>query len=215
LTVLDLPTPISQCKTLTDFYHGLLEATTFNFDNLWYVLLRVRQSLYEGHPEEAIAFLRRSTGDEWIRLANETYPRSLLVGLALELAGRNDEAHAAYAAAVEKLEAEVRRTPDDFRLPGPLGIALAGLGHREEAIRAAQRGVEMMPLSKDALLGPVRLWVLAVVYARVGEATAAIDRLETLLDFNGGYSGAQIEMDPLWDPIRDHPRFQALLRETG
>ncbi len=69
----------------------------------------------------------------------------------------------------------------------------------------------MMPLSKDALLGPIRLWELGVVYAKVGEADAAIDQLETLLDFRGRYSGAQIEMDPLWDPIRDHPRFQALL----
>ncbi|MEE8367154.1 MAG: hypothetical protein V3S30_02450 [Thermoanaerobaculia bacterium] len=54
---------------------------------------------------------------------------------------------------------------------------------------------------------------LAVVYARVGEADAALDQLETLLDFSGAYSGALIEMDPLWDPLRDHPRFQALLRE--
>ncbi len=114
---------------------------------------------------------------------------------------------------MEQLEAEIRRTPEAFRLPGPLGIALAGLGRREAAILAAQRGVEMMPLSKDALFGPNRLWELAVVYARVGEADAAVDRLETLLDFSGSYSGALIEMDPLWDPIRDHPRFQALLEK--
>ena len=69
----------------------------------------------------------------------------------------------------------------------------------------------MMSLSKDALLGPVRVWELAVVYAMVGEADAAVDRLETLLDFSGWHSGAQIDMDPLWDPIRDHPRFQRLL----
>ncbi|MEE8148520.1 MAG: hypothetical protein V3T24_13010, partial [Longimicrobiales bacterium] len=178
-----------------------------------YRLFRVRQFLYEGHPEQAIAFLQRSTGEDWIRTPDETYPRSLLVGMALELAGRNDEARAAYAEAVEKLEAETRRTPDDFRLPGPLGIALAGLGRRDDATLAAQRGVEMMPLSKDALLGPVRLWELAVVYAKVGEADAAVDQLETLLDFTGIYSVPLIEMDPLWDPLRDHPRFQALLRQ--
>ncbi len=190
---------------------ALLEAATLNPGHPRYRLFRVRQFLYEGHPEQAIAFLRRSTGDEWIRPGNETYPRSLLVGLALELAGRNDEARAAYAEAVEKLEAEIRRTPENFRLPGPLGIALAGLGRREEAISAARRGVKMLPLSRDAFTGPIRLWELGVVYAKVGEADAAIDQLETLLDFSGMYSVPLIKMDPLWDPIRDNPRFQALL----
>ncbi len=193
---------------------ALLEATTLDPGDPWYRLFRVRQFLYEGRPEQVIAFLQRSTAEEWIRTADETYPRSLLVGLALELAGRTDEARAAYAEAVVKLEAEIRRTPEDFRLPGPLGIALAGLGRRKEAITAAQRGVQMLPLSRDAILGSIRLWELAVVHARVGKADAALDQLETLLDFRGRYSGAQIEMDPLWDPIRDHPRFQALLKDN-
>ncbi len=193
--------------------HVLLAATTLDPGDASYRFFRVRQFLYEGHPEQAIAFLQRSTGEEWIRTPQDTYPVSLLVGLALELAGRDDEAWTAYAEAVEQLEAEIRRTPDDFRLPGPLGIAYAGLGRREEAILAAQRGVVMLPLSKDAFTGPIRLWELAVVYAKVGEADAAIDQLETLLDFNGWYSGALIDMDPLWDPIRDHPRYQALLKK--
>ncbi len=192
---------------------ALLNTTTLDPGDPFYRLSRVRRFLYEGRPEQAMEFLRRSPGEDWIRNPDETYPRSLLAGLALELAGRNDQARAAYAEAVEKLEAETRRTPEDFRLPGALGIALAGLGRREEAITAALRGVQMLPLSRDALIGPVRLWELAVVYARVGEADAAVDRLETLLDFNGLYSGALIEMDPLWDPIRDHPRFQALLEK--
>ena len=192
---------------------ALLEARTPDTGDPRYLLLQVRQFLYEGRPEQAMEFLRRSPGEDWIRAPDETYPRSLLAGLALELAGRNDQARAAYAEAVEKLEAETRRTPEDFRLPGALGFAYAGLGRREEAITAALRGVQMLPLSRDALIGPVRLWELAVVYARVGEADAAIDRLETLLDFGGWYSGALIEMDPLWDPIRDHPRFQALVKK--
>jgi hypothetical protein len=52
---------------------------------------------------------------------------------------------------------------------------------------------------------------LAEVYAMVGEYDAAIEQLEYLLSIPCLVSPALLRIDPIWAPLRDHPRFQALL----
>jgi serine/threonine-protein kinase len=94
-----------------------------------------------------------------------------------------------------------------------LGMAYAGLGRKAEAIRAAEsamaeaRGVGN--LSRQALY----MWVLAEIYVTTGEYEAAIDRLEYLLSIPYPMSVSVLRLDPLWDPLRDHPRFQAMLEK--
>ena len=93
-----------------------------------------------------------------------------------------------------------------------LGLAYAGLGRREEAIREGKEAVRMMPISKDAVMGPELVSYLADIYMRCGEHEAAIDQLETLLSLPGYYMTANIlRIDPLWDPIRSNPRFKRLV----
>jgi len=88
--------------------------------------------------------------------------------------------------------------------------AHAGLDRREEAIAAAERGVAMIPLEKDSMLGAWRVWELAAVHARVGDPEVAIDLLKDLTKFSGGYTFAWIDMDPMWAPLRSHPRYGEL-----
>ena len=103
-------------------------------------------------------------------------------------------------------------SPDDYRVPGPLGLALAELGLRDEAVAAGRRGVEMLTVADDALWGPGTSYVLAQIHARVGEAEPAIDLLEYVMSVRGaaGHIG-MLELDPLLDPIRSDPRFQVLI----
>lgn len=102
----------------------------------------LRQLFYEGREEEVLEFAR-SLG-EFVRYPEGTYPVSLAPALALERLGRAEEARAAYREAAESLERELERTPDDFRLHGPLGYAYAALGRREEALATAERGHEIL-----------------------------------------------------------------------
>ncbi len=44
-----------------------------------------------------------------------------------------------------------------------------------------------------------------------GEVDAALDEIEQLLAGPGYVSVHTLRLDPRWDPIREHPRFQALL----
>ena len=70
-----------------------------------------------------------------------------------------------------------------------------------------------MPISKDALDGTDQAIELAKIYSRVGEAYKALGLIEELLSIPSRLSEGLLRLDPVWDPLRDHPRFQALLEE--
>ena len=71
----------------------------------------------------------------------------------------------------------------------------------------------MLSVSKVSIRGPTLVKRLAVIYALVGEPEAAIDQIEYLLSIPGSLTVGWLRVHPLWDPLRDHPRFQALLEE--
>ena len=112
-------------------------------------------------------------------------------------------------------EERVRDDRNDYAAHGNLGIAYAGLGRREEAIREGKLAVEILPLSRDALAGTGRILALAKIYAMVSEQDEAIDQLEVLLSIPSDISVPLLKIDPQWDPLREHPRFQALLEKYG
>jgi serine/threonine-protein kinase len=70
-----------------------------------------------------------------------------------------------------------------------------------------------MPVSKDALNSLDLLEALARIYIMVGEYEAALDEIEYLLSIPGWLTVSILRIDPRWDPLRDHPRFQALLEK--
>ncbi len=72
-----------------------------------------------------------------------------------------------------------------------------------------------MPISREALRGAVRAEDLARVQALVGDPDAAIDLLEELLAKPTRLCAQVVRLDPAWDFLRGHPRFQALLRKHG
>ena len=131
------------------------------------------------------------------------------------LTGNRELERAYYDSARMDLEPMVEQQPEDARLHGALGIAYAGLGRKDDAIREGQLSVELLPVSKEALRGVARVQDLARIYTMVGDYDAAIDRLEYLLSIPGRISISLLRIDPTWDPLRSHPRFQALLEREG
>ena len=63
----------------------------------------------------------------------------------------------------------------------------------------------------DAIGGPAFVEELAAVYALLGRQDEAIEQLEYLLTVPSYVTVASLRIDPTWDSLRDHPRFQALL----
>jgi serine/threonine-protein kinase len=127
--------------------------------------------------------------------------------------GPTEVAIACYDSARAVLERRVESEPEEARIRSLLGIAYAGLGDRAGAIREGTRAVELLPVSRDAMDGPEMLAHLSEMYVMLGDYDLAIDQLEVLLSIPSWLSAAWLEVDPLWAPLRDHPRFQALVEE--
>jgi tetratricopeptide (TPR) repeat protein len=136
-----------------------------------------------------------------------------LAASAHRLMGEPELAHASYDSARSILERELDAHPDDNRIHSALGFAYAGLGREEEAVREGKRAVELYPVSKDEYDGTDVVQDLAVIYTMVGEYDAALDEIEYLLSIPGWISYHDLRLDPRWDPLRGHPRFQALLEK--
>ena len=105
--------------------------------------------------------------------------------------------------------------PHDPNVASALGRALALDGEKQAAIREGQRAVELMPISKDAMDGTTHVKHLAEIFAIVGENDAALDLIEQALSRPSLLSVGLLRLDPVWDPLRDHPRFRALLEKYG
>ena len=142
-------------------------------------------------------------------------PVPLLRAELLGYLGRADEARKEFEAARKILTDKIAEVPDDPRYHAALGLALAGLGRKEEAVRSGLHAVELLPIEREAWRGAVLEESLAAIYASVGEEDAAIDRLEKLLARPSQLSSALLKADPIWKSLRGNPRFQKLIRERA
>ncbi|MGH7511429.1 MAG: TPR end-of-group domain-containing protein [Gemmatimonadales bacterium] len=108
-----------------------------------------------------------------------------------------------------------RAAPEDAQRHALLGLALAYLGRKEEAVREGRRGVELKPISLDAYTGPYIQLQLARIYLLVGEPEKALDQLEPLLRIPYYLSPGWLRIDPTFDPVRNNPRFKKLVEGTA
>jgi serine/threonine protein kinase/tetratricopeptide (TPR) repeat protein len=106
-----------------------------------------------------------------------------------------------------------RKYPDENTYHRLLGITYGILGRKDDAIREGERAVALLPVSKDALDGTKPVRELAYIYTLVGEQEAAIDQIEYLLSIPSILAVGELRVHHGWDPLRDHPRFQALLEK--
>ncbi len=150
---------------------------------------------------------------EWIGHQLLSYPKSLVIAEALQLAGDTERARVEYEVARGEIEQALAERPDDYRLYASLGQALAGLGRKEQAIAAGKKAIAMMPIEKDMYIGPRLVHDLALIYTRLGMVEEALDQIDLLLSIPAKFSVVVLEMDPRWDALRDHPRYREILAE--
>jgi tetratricopeptide (TPR) repeat protein len=118
---------------------------------------------------------------------------------------------AAYAEAARVvLEAQSRAAPEDGQRHAVLGLALAYLGRKADAVREGRRGVELLPIERDGYNGPYVQLQLVRIHALNGETAEALDLLEPLLRVPFYLSPGWLRLDPAFDPLRKEPRFARL-----
>jgi TolB-like protein/Flp pilus assembly protein TadD len=114
-------------------------------------------------------------------------------------------------AARNEFESQMHDTPDDPFAHTKLGLALAYLGRKDDAVREGLRGVSIESISRDATWGPIAESLLIRIYVLVGENEKALDGLEHVLKVPGYLSPGWLKIDPNFDPLRNNPRFQKLV----
>ncbi|MCG6986731.1 MAG: protein kinase [Gemmatimonadetes bacterium] len=130
---------------------------------------------------------------------------------------RGEKARArAYAdTARTAFEAQLESAPSDPQLHVLLGLALAYMGKKDEAIAQGERGVALDPITRDAVNGAYYQHQLVRIYLMVGEPEKALDRLEPLLDMPYFLSSGWLRIDPTFASLEGNPRFEKLIAGSG
>ena len=139
------------------------------------------------------------------------FPRAWCEGVVAHMRGDKAAAHAAFTSARTEAAKMVAEQPAYAQASCVLGMADAALGNKEDAIREGRRAVELMPVSKSAIEGPLLIKYLAIIYALTDEKDLALEQLAVAARTPGYLSYGQLCLHPYWDPLRGDPRFEQIV----
>jgi TolB-like protein/class 3 adenylate cyclase len=182
---------------------------------------QVYQAILERRPAQIISQLKEILVKPDPALGFYNGEMRFWLGWAQEVAGDHAGARESWRQARSELEVFLKEQPDNYGLLGDLALTNMGLGDKVAAIAFAERAVAANPIEKDAVTGPVPIEILARVASRMGESDRAIAALEKLLSipYSGGLglgvplTPALLRLDPMFDPLRNDPRFQKMCEE--
>ena len=160
---------------------------------------------------DALQVLQQFRGETVASPSNANCPKAFLEGVLYLNLGDKVKAQAAFEDARVVSEKSLRESPDDAARHAQHAVILAGLGQKQDAITEAKRAVELLPESEDAFDGPFITASLAEIYAWTGEPDEAFRLLDHLLQAPNGITVPVLKLDPVWDPLREDPRFHVLI----
>src|SRR5437773_1300369 len=178
---------------------------------------RARYALFQRNYAAAVQILSRDLAVE-----REQHDRGdiLSVAFSQQLAGDVSAASATYQKAIENFRRELEKgSGAEVFIHAGLGEAYAGLGETASAIAEGEKAMALLPSSKNPALGPDLEGEMARIYAKLGDADHAIPMLKRLLRTQYPsatfLTPATLRLDPIWDRIRNDPRFQELIAENA
>ncbi len=193
---------------------ALQSANISNAEKLKAANARADIFLLERKYQEGLQAAENLPDDQIAAFPGHLWSKYYYIGFARKALHDDTGARAAFLKAKTTLEDQLKRSPDNPDIHIQLAKVLAFLSEKDSALAEAQRATELIPQS-DAFGGPEIMSGVAEVYATLGENDRAIEILDGLLSRPSGVTAQALKVNPIWDPLRNDPRFQGLIDKYG
>jgi len=194
-----------------------------NADDTGAVEIQVYQAILERRSAQVIRRLKELLTQPDPSLGFNIGELRFWLGWAQQVANDHDAARESWQQARSELEPFLKEQPDNYLLIGDLALTNMALGDKSAALALSEQAMTVVPLEEDAVNAPLAIDVLARVAAQLGEPDRAIAALQTLLSIPAEaalaprvpLTPALLRLDPMFDPLRNDPRFQKLCEDKA
>jgi serine/threonine protein kinase len=176
--------------------------------------LRLGLALADHDGQEARRLIERLKGgedDSNFAYAAVPVPIDCYSLLLARMEGQQPNLDSSFSEVRERLSKMLNMASERADLLSNVAVVDALLDKKGDAISEGRRAAEMLPICKDALVGPGIVMNLAVVYAWTNELDLAFETLAPLVKLPNGLYYGQLKREPYWAPLRPDPRYQELL----